>query len=87
MMAEWETRDMIINEAGIGTVFVLRGHDIGEAPPLPALLIYKSSPIDEPTTINMKYPRQHVKITLYHDGSLKNFAVSLDSRLTYMVRC
>lgn len=83
-MAEWQGRDTIINDAAVGSVFVLKTGSYG--PPLPALLIYKSQPVDTysgPVGPGLK----NITIIFYHDGGLKEFRVSTEARLTYMVKC
>lgn len=57
-MAEWETRDTIINDAAVGSVFILKTASYGR--PLPALLVYKS----EPQGVRHK----DITIIFYHDG-------------------
>lgn len=79
-MADWETRDTIINDAAVGSVFIL--NTIVHRQPLPALLIYKS----EPQGVSFSARRKDIDIVFYHDGQLKTFHVSTEARLTYMVK-
>lgn len=83
-MAEWETRDTIINDAAVGSVFILKTAD-GHRP-LPALLIYKSEPIPAPS-VTFSARLKDITIIFYHDGQLKEFHVTTEARLTYMVKC
>lgn len=80
-MAEWETRDTIINDAAVGSVFILKTASYGR--PLPALLIYKS----EPRAHSFSSQIKEITIIFYHDGQLKTFCVTTEGRLTYMVKC
>lgn len=81
---DWTTRVAIINDAAVGSVFILKTTSYG--PSLPALLIYKSQPVDTysgPVGPGLK----NITIIFYHDGQLKEFRVSTEARLTYMVKC
>lgn len=80
-MAEWQGRDTNINEAAVGSVFILKTSD-GHRP-LPALLIYKS----EPQGVSFSARLKDITIIFYHDGQLKTFHVTTEARLTYMVKC
>ena len=84
-MAEWQERDTIINDAAVGSVFVLKTGSYG--PPLPALLIYKSEPeAPRPRSITPAMAPKNITIIFYHDGGLKEFHLTTEARLTYLVK-
>jgi hypothetical protein len=79
-MDDWVTRDMVINDAAVGSVFILKTASYGQL--LPALLIYKS----EPRGVGFSQRLKDIDIVFYHDGQLKKFCVTTKARLTYMVK-